>query len=252
MGLNDLLAAEIEKKRKRLDDETDAVKLKPKELLKRQEVPQQVKEQHYTGTEGRLEGLKPSKPAEDALLLVNRLKTRPERIDAIIAQESQVKTQITVETIQEEQTDLLSIQCNLFIHTVLRSWTTDNYKPDLILDTKRALYPLLLKLRRKTLPTQLLISLSTILFHMQRSEFSLATQSYMELSIGNVAWPIGVVSVGIHARRAHERIQGKDKVANVMLDDTTRLWITSVKRLITYWADRDRRSRSTESLIISH
>lgn len=56
----------------------------------------------------------------------------------------------------------------------------------------------------------------------------------MKLSIGNVAWPIGVTSVGIHARSAHSKIQGGRNAANIMIDERTRLWITSIKRLITF------------------
>lgn len=66
------------------------------------------------------------------------------------------------------------------------------------------------------------------------TEINLAIQSYMKLSIGNVAWPIGVTQIGIHERSAHSRIQGGSQRANVMIDEPTRLWITSVKRLISF------------------
>ncbi|SCU82342.1 LADA_0C04588g1_1 [Lachancea dasiensis] len=164
-----------------------------------------------------------------------KLQTRHERISFIRQAEQNLDTKISVESIGvKDQQQHISIQCNLYIHFLLRQWQENGYKPDLLLETRKSLYPLLVKLRKRQLPSEFLTSISTIIYYIQQDQFSLAIQSYMKLSIGNVAWPIGVTSIGIHARSAHERIQGNDKIANVMLDETTRLWITSVKRLISF------------------
>ncbi|KAM3162724.1 Pre-mRNA-splicing factor 18 [Lachancea thermotolerans] len=175
----------------------------------------------------------------------SRLRTRPGRIAKVLADERKLDTAISATEIGDvEQEAHLSLKCNLYIHLLLQLWQEECYKPELILETKKALYPLVLKLRKRRLSSEFLTSLATILFHTQQHQFPQATQSYMKLSIGNVAWPIGVTSVGIHARSAHERIQGKDKIANVMLDEHTRLWITSVKRLITFAEALERRKKS--------
>lgn len=73
---------------------------------------------------------------------------------------------------------------------------------------------------------------------MQRS-----LESYMKLSLGNVAWPIGVTQVGIHERKiqrqdARNNTATAGIVANVMTDEQTRLWITNVKRLLTHMEQR--------------
>ncbi|CUS22889.1 LAQU0S07e02432g1_1 [Lachancea quebecensis] len=176
---------------------------------------------------------------------VCRLRTRPGRIARTLADEREVDTTISATEIGDvAQEAELSLKCNLFIHRLLKLWQEECYRPELILETKKALYPLVLKLRKRHLPSEFLTSLATIFYHTQQRQFPQATQSYMKLSIGNVAWPIGVTSVGIHARSAHERIQGKDKIANVMLDEHTRLWITSVKRLITFAEALERRKKS--------
>lgn len=163
----------------------------------------------------------------------------------------------------------ISLRCNLYIHQILSKWgqeiekqqgldgkkdsedATIQQREELFHDTKMSLFPLLVQLRKATLPRNQLVSVATILFHLQRQEWDLALQSYMQLSLGNVAWPIGVTSVGIHARSAHSKITGQrtrpvdgdhrdnntsdtqSDVATIMLDDSTRKWTTSLKRLLT-------------------
>jgi pre-mRNA-splicing factor 18 len=64
---------------------------------------------------------------------------------------------------------------------------------------------------------------------MQKREYQAANDSYLRLSIGNAAWPIGVTMVGIHERSAREKI-GQDSVAHVLNDEVSRKYIQSVKR----------------------
>ena len=103
----------------------------------------------------------------------------------------------------------------------------------LLHETKRDIVKLLYKLRSHKLNDDMLTSLTTIVFYLQSHDFRRANESYMKLSIGNVAWPIGVQNVGIHARSASLKIAGATKAANIMVDDKTRRWITAIKRIIT-------------------
>ena len=96
----------------------------------------------------------------------------------------------------------------------------------LLIETKRDMVPLLYKLRTGTIHKDLLTSLATTLYYLQINDMFHANDSYMKMSLGNVVWPIGIVGVGI-------RETTTIKHANVMIDDTTRRWITAVKRLIT-------------------
>lgn len=184
---------------------------------------------------------------EEPLLLdqLGRLENRSKRVEEIIAADANIATKIDPTTIGDaSKLKQLSLQCNLYIHETLNNWEKESnvYHAELLSDTKKSLFPLLIHLRRGTLAEDLVISLASVLYHLQQpKENNLAIESYMKLSIGNVAWPIGVTSVGIHARSAHSKIQGENgQIANIMVDDRTRLWITSIKRLITFkeWLDR--------------
>lgn len=65
-----------------------------------------------------------------------------------------------------------------------------------------------------------------------RQEYVQANDAYLRLSIGNAPWPIGVTMVGIHERKAHERI-ATSVVAHVLNDEVQRKWIQAIKRLMT-------------------
>ncbi|KAK8630702.1 hypothetical protein V6N13_079483 [Hibiscus sabdariffa] len=56
---------------------------------------------------------------------------------------------------------------------------------------------------------------------------------YIKMAIGNAPWPIGVTVVGIHERSAREKIY-TNSVAHIMNDETTRKYLQSVKRLMTF------------------
>ena len=66
-----------------------------------------------------------------------------------------------------------------------------------------------------------------------RRDYLAATDNYIKLAIGNSPWPIGVTMVGIHERSAREKIHA-GSVAHVMNDETTRKYLQSVKRLMTF------------------
>lgn len=106
----------------------------------------------------------------------------------------------------------------------------------LLTETKRDVVPLLYKLRKENLPQSMFTSLTTVIYYLQSENYRMANETYLKLSIGNAAWPVGVRSVGIHQRAADLKITGSDKktATNIMMGDKTRRWITAVKRLITF------------------
>lgn len=140
----------------------------------------------------------------------------------------------------------LSIQVRKFIKHIIRNWQSDPPDPAsvaLLDETKRDVVRLMYKLRSGTVGGDVLVSLCTIVYYIQIEAFSKANEAYMKLSIGNVAWPIGVRDVGIHARAADAKITGDDKssVANIMQNEKTRRWIIAVKRLLNYCEAAHRR-----------
>ncbi|QHS73328.1 mRNA splicing protein PRP18 [Saccharomyces paradoxus] len=248
LDLTSILKGEISKKQKELAYSKGAQqpcneKSQAQESANIDEIPREI-EQESTNEKN----LPDNQPDEDIGATISKLENRPDRIQQAIAQDN--TTSVIIDPSQIGSTEgksLLSMKCNLYIHEILSRWkaSLDEYHPELFLDTKKALFPLLLQLRRGQLASDLLISLATVLYHLQQpKEINLAVQSYMKLSIGNVAWPIGVTSVGIHARSAHSKIQGGRNAANIMIDERTRLWITSIKRLITFeeWYASNRHS----------
>lgn len=168
-----------------------------------------------------------------------------EKKEAYLSQlerEAAVSRTIDVAMISDDGShEVLATQIRAILKDIVREWESnvqnDAPEPQRVLyEAKRDLVELLYRLRSNSLKPNMLTSLATVLYHVQRAQFKEANESYLKLSIGNVAWPIGVKSVGIHERSASLKITGesKDKSANIMLDDKTRRWITSVKRLITY------------------
>ena len=66
-----------------------------------------------------------------------------------------------------------------------------------------------------------------------KRDYLAAMDEDIRLAIGNAPWPIGVTMVGIHERSAHEKIC-TNSVAHIMNDETTRKYLQSVKRLVTF------------------
>ncbi|KAG9037889.1 mRNA splicing protein prp18 [Tulasnella sp. JGI-2019a] len=95
------------------------------------------------------------------------------------------------------------------------------------------LKPLFRTLKQRNLPKDVLARLAEIVHYMQKRQYQRANDSYLRLSIGNAAWPIGVTMVGIHERSAREKIS-TDQVAHVLNDEVSRKYIQSVKRLVTF------------------
>ncbi|ORZ00174.1 Prp18 domain-domain-containing protein [Syncephalastrum racemosum] len=99
--------------------------------------------------------------------------------------------------------------------------------------TSEYIKPLLRQLKKRTLEADILMRVAEITHHMQDRRYRDAQDSYLQLSIGNAPWPIGVTMVGIHERSAREKIFSS-QVAHVLNDETSRKWIQSVKRLMTF------------------
>jgi pre-mRNA-splicing factor 18 len=78
------------------------------------------------------------------------------------------------------------------------------------------------------LPDDVVRLLAEVIHHTQNRSYQQANDAYLRLSIGNAAWPLGVTSVGIHARSSDNKIT--DNVAHVLNDEVSRKYIQAVKR----------------------
>ncbi|XP_062085700.1 uncharacterized protein LOC133791798 [Humulus lupulus] len=97
----------------------------------------------------------------------------------------------------------------------------------------RYLHPLFKFCRKKVLPDDIRQALMLFVDCCMRRDYLAAMDHYIKLAIGNAPWPIGVTMVGIHERSAREKIY-TNSVAHIMNDETTRKYLQSVKRLMTF------------------
>lgn len=88
-------------------------------------------------------------------------------------------------------------------------------------------------LKNRTIPPDVVARLAEICQLMQQREYLIANDRYLQMSIGNAPWPIGVTMVGIHERSGREKIFAS-QIAHVLNDETQRKWIQSIKRLMTF------------------
>ncbi|PWA63626.1 splicing factor Prp18 family protein [Artemisia annua] len=97
----------------------------------------------------------------------------------------------------------------------------------------RYLDPLFKFCRKKVLPDDIRQALMLVVNCCMKRDYLAAMDHYIRMAIGNAPWPIGVTMVGIHERSAREKIY-TNSVAHVMNDETTRKYLQSVKRLMTF------------------
>ncbi|QBM88587.1 pre-mRNA-splicing factor 18 [Metschnikowia aff. pulcherrima] len=153
--------------------------------------------------------------------------------------ENGVRLQLQLEDIAAQSSNTLCLQIRRFFKEILQTWTEscdEEFPQSMLMETKRDIVKLLYKLRSCKLTPETVVSLSTIVFYIQTEDIVKANEAYLKLSIGNVAWPIGVRDVNIHARAADAKIAGDDKtqLANIMKSEATRRWLIAVKRIVNY------------------
>ncbi|GJJ78665.1 pre-mRNA-splicing factor 18 [Entomortierella parvispora] len=155
-------------------------------------------------------------------------------------------SEISVELFQKDQ-DKLYVLIYTYFKRLLREWERDlDQRPD---ELKRStagklatatqaqsaeyLKPFFKSLRHKALEQDVLMRITEIAQLMIKREHMAANDAYLKLSIGNAPWPIGVTMVGIHERSGREKIFSA-QVAHVLNDETSRKWIQSIKRIMTF------------------
>lgn len=163
-----------------------------------------------------------------------------ERENALLNEEGGLL--IEPQKVRDDQSTV-NLQIRAYLKYLLARWElvlkergqeTQTEALEVLRQTDDSITLLLNKLRKQTLHEDVFASLATLIIHLQHQEYRQANDTYIKMSIGNAAWPIGVTAVGIHARSAQDKITGKDKVANIMKSEDTRKWLTAVKRLITF------------------
>ena len=60
-----------------------------------------------------------------------------------------------------------------------------------------------------------------------------ANDRYIDLSIGNAAWPMGLTMVGIHQRTGKSSI-APTQVAYILNDEITKKYLQSIRRILSF------------------
>lgn len=98
--------------------------------------------------------------------------------------------------------------------------------------TRANLRPLFRLLRRNNINRDILRQLKLIAKDLVVKNYIDANSHYIEMSVGNAAWPMGVTMVGIHARTGREKIS-QNNIAHALNDETQRKYIQGIKRLMS-------------------
>ncbi|CAL4144867.1 unnamed protein product [Meganyctiphanes norvegica] len=165
--------------------------------------------------------------------------------------------EITMESIKEQALELENgsnvIKCKVvlnFVQLILQIWgKTHNSRLEAekvsvrgkmdsatYTQTQTYLKPLIKGLKKRSLPEDIMECLVEIVENCIERDYVKANDVYLQMAIGNAAWPIGVTMVGIHARTGREKIFSKH-VAHVLNDETQRKYIQGLKRLMTKCQD---------------
>ncbi|KAF1981501.1 Prp18 domain-containing protein [Aulographum hederae CBS 113979] len=103
-----------------------------------------------------------------------------------------------------------------------------------MVQARENLRPLFKKMEKNELEESILLPVVGIVQAAQERRYVDANDAYLTVSIGKAAWPIGVTMVGIHERSAREKLHESDNAAHIMSDETTRKYLQSIKRCLSF------------------
>lgn len=182
----------------------------------------------------RVDSPKAAKPVDKA----TQKQQEIERNRAYEREERGADPTISPNEIRDDR-DATYLHMRAYIRQTLDKWqdslasedeTGPGYK--LLIEVLTDLQPLFRQLRQQAVADKIYPTLATLLLYMQEKKFHRAHETYHTLSVGNSAWPIGVISVGMHERTSDAKLMHGS--ANILKDESTRRWILSVKRLLTF------------------
>jgi len=99
--------------------------------------------------------------------------------------------------------------------------------------TRRYLKLLFERLDTNTCPGDVISKLSKMINLVDKRLYLKANDEYLQLCIGNLPWPVGCTSTGIHERTGRNRIT-ESNIAHVMNDENTRKFLQAFKRIMTF------------------
>ncbi|KAL4943546.1 hypothetical protein BDV06DRAFT_133732 [Aspergillus oleicola] len=103
-----------------------------------------------------------------------------------------------------------------------------------MVQSRENMTPLFRKFEKSDINDSVLEHIVEIINKAQQRRYVDANDAYLRLSIGKAAWPIGVTMVGIHERSAREKLHQGDKQAHILSDESTRKYLQSIKRCLSF------------------
>ena len=93
--------------------------------------------------------------------------------------------------------------------------------------------PLLNLLQERKLHQVILDKLFKVMMFAENRDLLNANDRYIDLSIGNAAWPMGLTMVGIHQRTGKSTV-APTQVAYILNDEETKKYLQSIRRILSF------------------
>ena len=93
--------------------------------------------------------------------------------------------------------------------------------------------PLLALLQERQLNQVILDKLFKVMVFAENRDLLNANDRYIDLSIGNAAWPMGLTMVGIHQRTGKSSV-APTQVAYILNDEVTKKYLQSIRRILSF------------------
>ena len=93
--------------------------------------------------------------------------------------------------------------------------------------------PLLALLQERKLNQVILDKLFKVMVFAENKDLLNANDRYIDLSIGNAAWPMGLTMVGIHQRTGKSSV-APSQVAYILNDEITKKYLQSIRRILSF------------------
>ena len=93
--------------------------------------------------------------------------------------------------------------------------------------------PLLTALQERNLNQVILDKLFKVMVFAENRDLLNANDRYIDLSIGNAAWPMGLTMVGIHQRTGKSSV-APSQVAYILNDEATKKYLQSIRRILSF------------------
>ena len=93
--------------------------------------------------------------------------------------------------------------------------------------------PLLTSLQERNLNQVILDKLFKVMVFAENRDLLNANDRYIDLSIGNAAWPMGLTMVGIHQRTGKSSV-APTQVAYILNDEATKKYLQSIRRILSF------------------